>query len=75
MIDGNRGRCQPWYDVRVGHFAVRVQGATPQEAILAARRQLCVDLPRLWDVIQAMEPSRFSVQSVDTWEQQIVAPN
>lgn len=44
---------------------VTVASATPQEAIVAARRQLCHELPRMWDVIQQMDASRFNVEFVE----------
>ena len=51
------------YRVSVGHFTVTVEGRTKEEAITAARRQLCRELPRMWDVIQSLETSRFEVAS------------
>ena len=50
------------YRVRVGHTEVRVRGRSVAEAIQLARRQLSIELPRLYDVIQAMDESRFRVQ-------------
>lgn len=49
------------YQVSVGHFTVKVEGHTPGEAIKEARRQLCQQLPRMWDVIQSLDDSRFEV--------------
>jgi hypothetical protein len=49
------------YRVRLGHAEVRVEGHSPHEAIQLARRQLCRELPRLWDVIQRLEDNRFHV--------------
>jgi hypothetical protein len=51
------------YQVSVGHFTVKVEGRTKEEAITAARRQLCRELPRMWDVIQSLETSRFEFAS------------
>ena len=50
------------YCVKVGHTEVRVAGRSVQEAIRLARRQLSIELPRLYDVIQAMDESQFHVQ-------------
>lgn len=49
------------YRVRLGHAEVQVEGHSPHEAIQLARRRLCQELPRLWDVIQTAEESRFQV--------------
>ena len=49
------------YEVCVGHFTVRVEGRSRDEAIVAARRQLCRELPRMWDVIHSLEANRFQV--------------
>ncbi len=49
------------FRVQVGHNSVEVESRSEQEAIEVARRRLCEELPRLWDVIQNMEPSRFQV--------------
>ena len=47
--------------VRIGHHAVVVEAPSPHEAICEARRLLCVEMPRLWDVIHHLEDSRFEV--------------
>lgn len=47
--------------VRVGHTQVRVQGKSKEEAIREARRQLSLDLPRMWDVIHSLDDSRFEI--------------
>lgn len=54
---------QPFVDYRVsvGHFSVKVEGRTRDEAIKEARRKLCHDLPRMWDVIQGLDDHRFEV--------------
>lgn len=49
------------YQVSVGHFTVQVAGRTRDEAIQEARRKLCHELPRMWDVIQGLEDNRFQV--------------
>jgi len=53
------------YEVSVGHARVRVRGASLDEAIEQARTKLCVDLPRMWDVIQSLEISRFEVLQIE----------
>ena len=52
------------YVVRVGHFSVTVDCGSSQQAVREARRRLEVEMPRLWDVIAQLEPSRFRVQEV-----------
>jgi hypothetical protein len=49
------------YRVRVGHLDVCVKARDVPEAILLARRQLGQELPRLYDVIQNLTPTRFQV--------------
>jgi hypothetical protein len=46
----------------VGHTAVTVECHSPDEAIVLARRLLSLDMPRMWDVIQALDASRFVVR-------------
>ena len=53
--NGNR------YSVQVGFASVTVEGQTHSDAIQAARRQLCLEMPRMWDVIQNLEDDRFQV--------------
>ena len=50
------------YDVRIGFARVRVEGRSPDEALYQARRQLCLELPRMWDVISTMSDQRFIVE-------------
>jgi hypothetical protein len=52
------------YKVEVGHSSVMVESANPEEAIRMARTRLSLELPRLWDVIQKLEPEKFSVSMV-----------
>jgi hypothetical protein len=52
------------YDVQVGHWSVRVLGRNTAEAIEHARKRLCDDMPRLWDVITRLGVDRFHVQQV-----------
>ena len=49
------------YSVSVGFARVRVMARTTMEAIEAARTRLASEMPRLWDVIQGLEPRRFQV--------------
>ncbi|MBX3412851.1 MAG: hypothetical protein KF708_09200 [Pirellulales bacterium] len=49
------------YRVRVGHAEVTVRSQSQEEAIRLARRQLCAELPRLWDVIHRLEDAQFRV--------------
>ena len=61
MNENNPSDTKKKFRVKVGHMAVTVPGATPQEAVRQARKQLSMDMPRMWDVIQAMSDDRFSV--------------
>ncbi len=69
MIDINRHEPFPEprhrYKVQVGHCRVTVEGDSPEEAILAARRMLGQDLPRLFDVISTLDAARFEVTRID----------
>ena len=57
-------RVKRTYKVEVGHNSVMVESASPEEAIRAARTRLSLELPRLWDVIQKLDPEKFSVSMV-----------
>jgi hypothetical protein len=52
-----------YYHVRVGHWEIRVQAHSVDEAIELARRHLSAELPRLYDVIRAMTATRFQVEA------------
>jgi hypothetical protein len=56
------------YRVRLGHYQVRVSGRDPHEAVQAARRQLCEELPRMWDVIHQTHDDRFVIDELDVTE-------
>ena len=56
---------QQKYEVIVGHASVRVSGASHDEAVEEARRQLCLQMPRMWDVIQALAVDRFTVNKLN----------
>jgi hypothetical protein len=49
--------------VRVGHWEVRLKARDGEEAIRLARLQMASELPRLYDVIQALTASRFQVEA------------
>ncbi|QEG35379.1 hypothetical protein [Bythopirellula goksoeyrii] len=49
------------YRVKVGHIEVVVSGTDDADAIANARRELARDLPRFYDLIRAMESTRFEV--------------
>ena len=49
------------FEVTVGHKTVTVECATKDEAVEMARRQMCLELPRMWDVIHSLEDERFQV--------------
>lgn len=50
------------YNVQVGHWRVQVPAKNNADAIEQARKQLCLDLPRLWDVITKLTVDRFIVE-------------
>jgi hypothetical protein len=50
------------YRVRVGHFEVVVIAHDEVEAISLTRRQLALELPRFYDLIRALESTRFDLQ-------------
>ncbi|MCA9223288.1 MAG: hypothetical protein KDA71_23390 [Planctomycetales bacterium] len=50
------------YDVQIGHVRVRVLGNSPEEAVEHARRRLCAEMPRMWDLIASLAAPRFAVQ-------------
>lgn len=52
------------YLVQVGHNQVIVVCATAAEAVGRARKQLCSDFPRLWDVISKLSENKFKVREV-----------
>ncbi len=66
MIDLNRSRLPCQFEVSVGHSRVTVTGATREDVIQQARRALCVEMPRLYDVIRNLDPSRFHVVPLNT---------
>ena len=49
------------YRVEIGHISLAIQCSSPEEAIRLARTRLCLELPRLWDIIRTMDASRFKV--------------
>lgn len=57
IIDGTLQR----FRVKVGHIEIVVSGTDDAEAIANARRELARDLPRFYDLIRALEPTRFDV--------------
>lgn len=52
------------YEVRVGHHCVVVRGAERSDALQVARQLLANELPRLWDVIHALDDDRFDAREV-----------
>ncbi|MEX2317634.1 MAG: hypothetical protein WD669_10820 [Pirellulales bacterium] len=52
-----------YYQVRVGHWEIRLQAHNIDEAIELARRHLSAELPRLYDVIRALTATRFQVEA------------
>jgi len=65
MIDMNRSKFPTRYLVRVGHNSVTVDGHSRAEAIRQARIRMSLDLPRLYDVIHALEDQSFVVTQIE----------
>lgn len=61
MIDVDRSQFSQQFEVSVGFSCVTVNGATREDAIQQARRVLCAQLPRLYDVIRSLDTNRFQV--------------
>jgi hypothetical protein len=60
MSEHSEKRC--WYRVQVGLTTVLVEATNVEEAIVAARRKLTAELPRMYDVIRGLEATRFEVK-------------
>jgi hypothetical protein len=56
------------YRVRTGLIDLEVEAHSRCEAIAVAREQLCLDLPRLWDLIHELSDDRFQVELSDACE-------
>ena len=52
------------FRVQVGHEKIVVRGSDRAAALHEARRRLCLELPRMWDVIEKMEDSRFVIEEL-----------
>ena len=50
------------YRVKVGHAEVIVKAMSAEEAIACARRQLAQEMPRFYDIIRGLDPTRFEVR-------------
>jgi len=51
------------FHVQVGHVRLTLNCRDEVEAVRLARRQLCDEFPRLWDVVQNFDVSRFQVRA------------
>jgi len=54
------------YRVIVGHISIDVSATNNKQALQQARRQMCNEMPRLWDVIATLDDSRFVVQELSS---------
>jgi hypothetical protein len=52
------------YREQLGHTTTTVRGRTVAEAIREARRALCKDMHRMWDVIHKLDDSQFVVEPI-----------
>ena len=50
------------FEVRVGHVRVTVAAESREDAVIAARRRFCDEMPRMWDVIQTLADEKFEVE-------------
>ncbi len=53
------------YKIVVGHTSVTVSGRSRDEAIQNARMRLCIEMPRMWDVIISLDPRSFQIQPLN----------
>ena len=53
------------YRVIVGHASVMVSGRSRDEAIQNARMRLCIEMPRMWDVIESLDARSFQIQPLN----------
>ncbi len=49
------------FQVKIGHAVVIVQSHSAEDAVEQAKRLLRLEMPRMWDVIESLEVSRFQV--------------
>ena len=49
------------FEVCVGFARVTVEGDSPAEVIENARRQFCLEMPRMWDLFTNMPDQRFQI--------------
>lgn len=49
------------YTVKLNFLETHVWCDSPEEAIVEGRKQLCIEWPRLWDLIVAKDDSEFEV--------------
>lgn len=61
MIDRNRSIQPQLFEVTVGYSRVTVTGVSRDDVIQQARRALCEQLPRLYDIIRTLDANRFQV--------------
>ena len=66
MIEWNSAMPQLEYEVQVGFMRVEVLGTSREDAIQKARKKLCQEMPRMWDVIHQLADSRFDVTRAKT---------
>lgn len=52
------------YTVQIGHAVVSVKGRCKEEALALARRELCTQMPRMWDVITNADIDRFEINRI-----------
>ena len=59
---GHKIERRPSFEVCVGFARVNVEGESPEEVIANARRQFCLEMPRMWDLFTNMPDQRFEIQ-------------
>ncbi len=53
------------YRVQLGHVQVNVPAENAQDALRRGRQRLCVEFPRLWDLINTTPDARFVITVVE----------
>jgi hypothetical protein len=64
MLDEPRNEEYRRYEVRLGYAAVTVQGGSIRQVLDEARRRLCQEMPRLWDLIRSATDDRFEIREL-----------
>jgi len=61
MMQPNDSTSRTVFQVQVGHFNLTLLCRDQAEAIRLARRRLCDEFPRLWEMVHNLSTDRFRV--------------